>query len=319
LARAGVGRLTLLDRDIVETSNLQRQSLFDERDAAERLPKAEAARRRLAAVNSEIALHAIVNDLTARNAERIIAGVLGMQEHAAEAGPPGSDEPLVIADGTDNFETRFLLNDLAVKHGFAYAYAGVVGTRGTIMLIEPGKGPCLRCLGDDPGGGNSETCDVVGVWGPVVAATTAIQAAGLLRYLISGAAEKTLVEIDLWPDSGISGTRSLDVSQMGPRSDCVCCGLKRFDSFDTRAAGTTVSLCGQNAVQVTPVRDEPLDLIALEQRLRAIASVERNAFLLRFRPESAEELTIFSDGRAIVKGTSDAGRARSLYARYVGA
>lgn len=310
LARAGVGVLTIIDRDLVERSNLQRQCLYTEADADEGLPKAEAARRRLAAVNSEITVRAHIADLTARNADALLAG--------GDGRGPG-----VLLDGTDNFQTRYLLNDLAVRDGVPLVYGGVVATRGMQMTIRPGATACLRCLFEEPPApGSQPTCETAGVLGPAVAIVAACQAADALRCLL-GQGERvapTLLEFDLWAGR----RRRLDVGG-ARRGDCPCCGLRRFEFLEQDAGGEAVGLCGRHAVQVSPAGGA-VDLEALASRLAAAGEVEASRFMVRFRVpgergESGEgvAMTVFRDGRAIVSGTSRPERARSLYARFVGA
>ncbi len=306
LARAGVGTLTLIDRDLVDHTNLQRQCLYTERDAAEGLPKAEAARRRLAAVNSEITLHAHIADLTPANAD----GLLG--------------SPNILLDGTDNFETRYLLNDIAVRDSIPLVYGGVVATRGMQMTIRPGQTPCLRCLFEDPPApGTQPTCDTAGVLGPVVAIVAACQAADALRCALGQGDQiaPTLLEFDLWQGQ----RRRVDLAN-ARRADCPCCGLRRFPFLEAGAGSTTLSLCGQRAVQIQPaVGAGPVDLGVLAERLAAAGAVDARPFMVRFvvpgeRAEGGGNvvLTVFRDARAIVTGTSQPERARSLYARFVG-
>jgi molybdopterin-synthase adenylyltransferase len=304
LVRAGVGRLTILDRDVVEQTNLQRQCLFEEADAAAGAPKAEAAARRLAAVNSSVRVEPVVADLNGSNAQRLL-------EAAA---------PAVLLDGTDNFETRYLLNDLAVKHGLPYCYGGVVGMSGLRMTVRPRHTPCLRCLFEQPPPpGTMPTCDTAGVFGPLVQMVGSAQSADAIRLLL-GAAEDmpaTLTQIDAW-----SGThRVIDVSQ-SRRADCVCCARRRFEFLESGSGSGTASLCGQNAVQVSPAGafgQSRLDLRALSDRLQPHGEFEVSRFLLR--GELSREpygLTVFGDGRAIVRGTDRPEIARAVYARYVG-
>ena len=330
LCRAGVGTLTIVDRDLVEWTNLQRQCLFDERDAAERAPKADAARRRLGAVNSEVRVNAIVADFTHRNAEAIIRGT-----HAANRTDEAPPRPVhVLIDGTDNFQTRYLLNDLSIKFGIPYCYAGVVGTRGMQMTVLPGTTACLRCLfPEPPAPGTTETCDTAGVLGPAVQISAACQAADAMKVLLgrSDLIAPTLLEFDLWTTQ----RRRIDLSSFtdaAARRDCPCCGTRDFAYLEGRAADDAATLCGQGAVQVAPAAcsvDAPgtagPDLNALAARLRAHGRVEVNRFLVRasLDHEHAEhgpvELTVFADGRAIVRGTTRADTARSIVSRYVGA
>ena len=313
LARAGVGRITLIDRDLVDHTNLQRQSLYTERDAAEQTPKAEAARRRLAEVNSEITLDAHIADLTPRNIEQLLAG------------PGPSGRPDVILDGTDNFETRYLLNDLAVRDGVPFVYGGVVGTRGMQTTIRPGSTACLRCLFEDPPApGTQPTCDTAGVLGPVVAIVAGCQASDAIRLML-GQGDRipaSLLEFDLWAGH----RRRLDLTG-ARRESCPCCGLGRFEFLAGDNASHTATLCGQNAVQISPPDrpGRPLDLATLAKRLGEVSEVRTTPFMVRATlpssPQESQErctLTVFRDGRAIVSGTSLPDRARALYARYVG-
>ncbi|MEX2217901.1 MAG: ThiF family adenylyltransferase [Phycisphaerales bacterium] len=315
LARAGVGRITLVDRDVVELTNLQRQTLFDERDAAEGLPKAEAAARRLRAVNSPIRVEAVVADFNSGNAERMV-------REAA---------PAVLLDGTDNFETRYLLNDLAVKHGVPYCYGGVVGTRGMQMTVLPTatreRGSCcLRCVFETPPApGSVPTCDTAGVLGPVVAIVAACQASDAFKLLLGRAdlLSPTLLEIDLWSNL----RRRLDLSA-ARRADCPCCGLRGFEFLEGDAMSGTRALCGQIAVQVCPAgaaAGARVDLAGLAERLLPHGEFEVGRFFLRGElarersPEGAPVgLTVFPDGRAIIRGTERVEAARSIYARFIG-
>jgi len=314
LCRAGVGTLTIVDRDLVEWTNLQRQCLFDERDAAERAPKAEAARRRLAAVNSEVRVNAVVADFTHRNAESITAGAA------------------VILDGTDNFQTRYLLNDLSVKLGVPYCYAGVVGTRGMQMTVLSGKTACLRCLFPEaPAPGTAETCDTAGVLGAAVQVAAACQSADAMKVLLGRAdlVAPTLLEFDLWSTQ----RRRVDLSSFldaSARRECPCCGKKEFSYLDGAFTDDAATLCGQDAVQISGMKDRAdasprADLKVLADRLRPHGVVEATRFLVRAALERERgehgpiEITVFADGRAIVRGTTRAETARSILSRYVGA
>lgn len=312
LARAGVGRLTLIDRDIVELTNLQRQTLFSEADARDGTPKAEAAARRLAAINSQITLTPRIADLIPENAGSLL-------------GIDNSSRPDVILDGTDNFETRYLLNDIAIRERIPFIYGGAVGTRGMQMNVIPTatpQGPCLRCIFEDPPApGSAPTCDTAGVLGPLIAIIGAMEACEALKVL-TGHAElpsPQLVELDPW--LGVS--RRLSV-QRSP--DCPCCVQRRFDFLDARSSDTA-SLCGQDAIQIRPAPGATLDLAALAGRLAqhgpfaAIGSMMVRGHLAAEPADAGGPigLTLFADGRAIVRGTTRAERARSIYARYIGA
>jgi molybdopterin-synthase adenylyltransferase len=292
LARAGVGRITIIDRDFVEPSNLQRQWLFEEADAAEGLPKAVAAKRRLAAINSGIEALSVVADLTAENANDLLGGAR------------------LILDGTDNFETRYLINDFAVSRGIPWIYGAAVGSYGLSMAVIPGRTACLRCVYPAPPSGAQPTCETAGVLNVIVSAVASLQVADALKIL-SGRAELVrgrITTVDVWE----GGIRQIE----GPGRDpeCPTCGRGEFPFLEDRRRPPAV-LCGRNAVQVR--ERERLDLQELRARLEPLGEVRANEFVLRFRA-GEHEMTVFPDGRAIVKGTSDVGVARSFYARYVG-
>jgi adenylyltransferase/sulfurtransferase len=294
LARAGVGFLRLCDRDFVEIDNLQRQALYDEDDARAGLPKAVAAAAKLARINSEVALDPRVCDVNSANVEEI-----------------ARDVDLVL-DGTDNFETRYVLNDACVKLGKPWVYGGCVGSRGMAMAILPGRGPCLACLaGDLPAPGTFPTCETAGILNAAAGVTASLQAAEAIKIL-SGCPEavaRGLRIVDVWTNEG----RLLAV----PRSStCEVCVRRRFPRLEA-GPGAAVSLCGRNAVQIAPPPGARLDLAEAERRLAPLGPVRRNAYLLKFGAEGCE-ITLFPDARAIVQGTDDLARARSLYARYVG-
>jgi len=297
LARAGVGRLLIADRDFVEESNLQRQTLFTERDARERVPKAVAAARRVSEINSDVECVAEVIDVNASNVERLI-----------------SDCDLVL-DGTDNFATRFLLNDACVKHGVAWVYGAAVGSYGVTLTIRPGMTPCLRCVfPEEPAAGTAPTCDTAGVIMPIISIVAAVQASEALK-LLTGRVENLqggLMQFDVWRNEW----RRISTGERAP--DCPACALRRFEALDAESGDMTTVLCGRNAVQVSPRRASRVDLEALAARLKAAGEVKSNPYLVRLRA-GEYELTVFSDARAIVRGTDDVGLARSLYARYVGA
>lgn len=295
LARAGVGRLILIDRDFVEESNLQRQSLFTEADAARGLPKARAAEAHLRAINSEVALVAQVADLSADNAEGLLAG---------------AD---VVLDGSDNFEARFLVNDFCLRAGVPWIYGACVGSYGLALAVRPGVTPCLRCLLEEmPAPGSSPTCDTAGVVAPIVHVVAGVQAGEALK-LLAGRAEDLLpgmLTADLW--AGVFDV--MDLAQRRP--SCPACTLGRFEAAD--AAPRSAVLCGRDAIQIRPARDAAIDLAELAGRLAAVGSVVKNDYLVRFTARDAD-LAVFADGRAIVKGVKDAAQARGVYAKYVGA
>jgi len=303
LARAGVGRLTLIDRDYVEPSNLQRQVLFDENDARECLPKADAARRHLALVNSGVRVTAQIADLTPRNAESLLAG---------------AD---IVLDCTDNFETRYLVNDLCVRNGRPWIYAAAVGAYAATMNILPRSAnadvpyeptACLACIFPASPTGNVDTCDTAGILSTAVNFAASLQVTETLKLLTGQPARmrRTLLAWDLW-----TGERS-EISSGAPRADCEVCGHRQFRAL----AGTgraPITLCGRNAVQIHE-HARPVDLVALARRLEPLGEVRANGLLLRFRTPP-HTITVFPDGRALIQGTTDVGRARSLYARYIGA
>lgn len=314
LCRAGVGRLTLIDRDVVEWSNLQRQALYDEEDARRGVPKAEAAAARLARVNSSITIVPIVADFSGVNAE----GLLGVPSSLTHS----SALPILL-DGSDSAQTRHLLNDICVKHAIAYAYAGVVGTRAMQATFTP-DGPCLRCLFPDvPAPGAMPTCDTAGVLAPGAAIVAAAQAADAIK-LAMGRADllpRSLLEFDLWTN------RRRRVDLRGARDpECPTCGHRRFDALNATDADAHTQLCGQDAVQVLPqargvgaVGGGRLDLAALAAKWQPLGPVVRTAFMVRLTlSEPRMEISAFGDGRAIIKGTRKPEQARALYARYIG-
>ena len=319
LARAGVGHLVIIDRDFVEITNLQRQILFSERDVADAIPKAEAARRRLAQINSAVRVTAIIDDLNHANIAR----------HAT-----GAD---VLVDGLDNFETRYLANDYAVRHGIPYIYGGAVGTVGAAFAILPHTAdgnaawerdatgeratPCLRCLFEEaPPPGTTPTCDTVGVLASTVATIASVQVAETLKVL-TGNFDRvcpTLLNIDLWTNT----VMQLKVAGAYERGDCPCCKHGRFDYLDGRLGSGATTLCGRDAVQLTH-RQSPkgLDLERVSARLREHGNVVANRYMLRANISdggNAYTLSLFPDGRAIVHGTAEPNVARSVYAKYVG-
>lgn len=294
LARAGVGRLRIADRDLVEWSNLQRQVLFEESDAAANVSKAEAAARRLRAINSTIAVEALAVDVTTRNAESLLA-----------------DADLVL-DGAENFETRYLLNDVCIKQDKPWVYAGVIGVAGMVMPILPGRGPCLRCVVPcPPDPGATPTCDTAGVLNSAVGVIASLQVTMALRILTgSPPADVGLFHIDVW-----NGSFELMRFQRDER--CPCCMLGNFEFLDASQVSRTTSLCGRNAVQVNPARSVELDFEALRRRLELVGRVTSSGLLIRFKADDGE-MVIFPDGRAIVANTTDVAVARTFYARYIG-
>jgi molybdopterin/thiamine biosynthesis adenylyltransferase len=294
LARAGVGHLRIVDRDFVEFTNLQRQTLFKESDAAERLPKAIAARARLAEINSSIDVEAIVADVNNSNIERLIAGCD------------------VVIDGTDNFQVRYLLNDACVKTGIRWIYGAAVSSYGTTMTIIPGETPCLRCIFDEmPDAGSSPTCDTAGVIMPIIATVSAAQVTEALKLLVgdTDALHRSLMQFDVWAND------RQRIKLGPPNPDCKCCGKREFEFLAADSGEFAAVLCGRDAVQIGG--SGALDLAALASKLGTLGDVKQNEYLVRFSIDG-REMTIFADGRAIIKGTDDVGQARSLYARYIG-
>jgi adenylyltransferase/sulfurtransferase len=296
LVRAGVGRVRILDRDFVEPSNLQRQTLFDEDDARSALPKAAAAERKLRAINNSVSVEGMVADLNPGNAEELLAGFD------------------LTLDGTDNFETRFLINDFAVHSSRPWIYAAAVASYGVTMTIRPGLTPCLACLLESStnGHGLDETCDTVGVLGPIVNLIASLEVAEALKLLAGR--EQTLqgrlISCDVW-----SG--HFQSVRLAQNPACRAC-VRRDFSYLRGQAQPHITLCGRDSVQIHE-RGRTLDLGALEARLAAtVSDVRHNEFLLSFRVEPYQ-MTVFADGRAILKGTKDPAVARSLYARYIGA
>ena len=291
LARAGVGRLTIIDRDHIEPSNLHRQWLFEEADAAEGLPKAVAAERRIARINSSVRARGVVADLTASNAEELLAGAA------------------LILDGTDNFETRYLINDYAVSRGIPWVYGAAVASYGIAMPVIPGHTACLRCVYANPPEGAQPTCETAGVLNAIASAVASLQVADALQILVSGRVASRITTIDVWG----GGIRQILEPERDP--DCPCCARREFP-FLEEPARPPVMLCGRNAVQIRE-GERAVDLAVLRARLEPLGEVRANEYALRF-VVAPYELTVFADGRAIIKGTSDTGIARSLYARYVG-
>jgi adenylyltransferase/sulfurtransferase len=308
LARAGVGFLRIVDRDIVELSNLHRQILFDEEDARQSLPKAVAAANRLRRINSSIVVEEKVVDLHPANVEDL-AGV----SRSAARDPQAAIH--LILDGTDNVETRYLLNDVSAKHGIPWVYGGCVGTEGLAMLVRPG-GPCLRCVfPSPPTAGDLPTCDTVGVLGPAATVIGAVQSAVAIRWLVQHDSPEQLLTLDLWAGHW----HSLPLAR-ARRPDCLCCAQRRFEYLDSPVAAGATVLCGRDAVQVRSAVDARIDLAALAQRLCSVGEVSHTPYFVRCAPRDPAgfSLTIFADGRTLVHGTSDPARARSLAARFVG-
>lgn len=293
MCRAGVGYLRLIDRDFVELGNLQRQTLYSEADAEARLPKAVAAAERLRAVNSTVTLELRVADVTSRNVEELLEGCD------------------LVLDGTDNLETRLLLNDACLQAGRPWVHGGALGSTGSVMAVVPGETACLRCLLDPvPPPGALRSCDTEGVLAATTGVVASLEVALALRRLAGHDLPSVLVSLDVWePDLG--------VVEVQRRPDCPACGEGRYEYLNGERVSWTTVLCGRNSVQVEPSEAVDLPLDALARRLAAVGRVTNNGYLLTLEV-GAHELVIFPTGRTIVRGTTDESEARTLYARYVG-
>lgn len=294
-ARAGVGRIILVDRDILELHNLQRQLLFDERDVRDRLPKSEAAARHLREINSEIKIEAVITDVTRNNIEDLLASVD------------------LVLDGTDNFATRYLLNDACVKTSKPWVYGGVIGSNGTVMAVRPGKGPCLRCIFTEPPDAPVfPTCETAGVLNTAVAWVAALQFTEALKILVDAPeARFPISSFDIW---------DMQISSVAAKRNerCPCCGQKQFDFLENRRGPSETVFCGRNAVQVSPEKSTRPDFDALSERLQALGKVFVNGMVLEFEIDG-RRLVVFPDGRVLVMGTTEASEARGLVAKYIGA
>lgn len=296
LTRAGIGKIRLVDRDFVEFSNLQRQTLYSEKDAQERLPKAIAAKNRLSQINSEIEIEAIVADVNHSNIEDLI-----------------KDCDLVI-DGTDNFQIRYLINDACVKAEKPWIYGAAVSSYGTTMTIFPHETACLRCVFEEiPNAGSAPTCDTAGVIAPIIASVSAIQTTEALKILTGNHKKlhKSLIQIDIWQNEW----RKIRLG--APNPDCETCAKGNYEFLDAENIEFSAALCGRNAVQISPPKTTEINLKSFAEKLKTLGEVKQNEYLLRLNVENYE-LTIFRDARAIIRGTDDITKARSLYARYVG-
>ncbi|MEA2175522.1 MAG: molybdopterin-synthase adenylyltransferase [Blastocatellia bacterium] len=296
LARAGVGRLRLVDRDFVEESNLQRQTMFTEQDARARTPKAVACAHHLSLINSEVKTENFVADVNHANVESLIEGCD------------------VALDGTDNFATRYLINDACVKHHVDWIYGAAVGSYGVTMTIRPNLTPCLRCVFEEaPPAASAPTCETAGVIMPIINMVAAVQVSEALK-LLAGKTESlhhALMQFDVWRNDYRRIALKL------PSPDCPTCALRNFSTLEAEAREFTAVLCGRNAVQISPPHKTRVDFHALAARLGAAGDVKFNEHLLRFRAGDYE-LTVFQDARSIIRGTDDVPTARSLYARYIG-
>jgi adenylyltransferase/sulfurtransferase len=295
LVRAGVGRLIIADRDFVELNNLQRQNLYDETHVARNLPKAVAAAERLRAINSEIEIVPHVTDVNPGNIESLVRG---------------AD---LVLDGNDNFEVRYLINDICIKLGIPWVYAAVIGSSGMTATIIPGETACLRCLFPDmPAPGTVPTCETAGILGPVVQLIASIATTEGIKLLTSrGTLNQGLIAVDVWD-------HTYEVFESaGRRSNCPACSLNQLEYLNAQVGSRTTSLCGRNAVQISVPGAGPLDLAEMARRLETVGEVSANEYLLLLKVDGYE-ITLFPDARAIIKGTGDEAVARTLYSKYVG-
>jgi molybdopterin-synthase adenylyltransferase len=296
LARAGVGKLRIVDRDFVEISNLQRQTMFTERDAEERLPKAVAAANHIREINSDVNVEPEVVDANYSNIERLLTNCN------------------LVVDGTDNFDTRYLINDACVKHGINWIYGAAVGSYGVTMTILPNQTACLRCVFEEsPPPASAPTCDTAGVIMPIINVVAAIQVSEALKLLTGNVADlhKSLWHFDVWRNE----SRAINPGRPAP--DCETCGRHLFRTLEPANGEFAAVLCGRNAVQISPASPTRLDFPSLANRLRSSGEVKFNEYLLRFRTKDFE-LTVFIDARSIISGTDQIATARSVYAKYIG-
>jgi adenylyltransferase/sulfurtransferase len=307
LARAGVGHLTIVDRDFIEITNLQRQILFDHDDIEQNLPKSVAAQKKIARINPEVTVDAVVADINHTNIEQYAAG---------------KD---LLLDGTDNFETRFLINDVSIKHNIPWIYGAVISAMGLAMNIQPGKSPCLRCIFETmPPPGMNPTCDTAGVLGPAVSVVSSWQAMEALKLLTGNLADLSpfLFSFDLWDNR----FQQLNVKKARDIADCPCCKHHNYEYLSGKFASAVTSLCGRNAIQISLGNATKIDFDHVASNLRNVGKASFNKFMLKCPIAEGDgerrkeyELTLFADGRAILKGTNDASVARALYSKYVGA
>ncbi len=291
LARAGVGKIVIIDRDFVELNNLQRQVLFTEADVGR--PKAIAAAANLARINSTIEVEPVVKDVNHTNVESMIRG---------------AD---LVLDGTDNFHTRLVINDACVKHGIPWIYAAAIGTSGLVLPILP-DGPCLRCLfPSPPPAGALPTCDTAGVLSTAPLVVAGWESTEAIKLLLGKIGAARLVTIDVWD-------QALSTMEVEKADGCICCGKRNFEFLSAEKEEIITTLCGRNAVQITPATPGKISLSSLAAKLAPFGEVEQNEYILVFRTQG-KEISVFADGRAIIKGTDDPKLARSLYARYIGA
>ena len=298
LVRAGIGQLRIIDRDFIEENNLQRQILFDEDDILENVPKAIAAQKKLQRINPDIKIEGFVTDINYSNIEELTKDVN------------------IIIDGTDNFETRFLVNDYCVKNSIPWVYGACIGSRGVVMNIIPSMTPCLRCVFETmPQIGSFPTCDTAGVIGPIAGIIASFQVTEAIKILTGNydSVIKNLLEIDVWE----TNFRQIDISELKDTNSCPTCKLHNYEFLEAEAGVMTTLLCGKNAIQVMSRNIGNIDLRHLEQRLVSIADVSCNDFMLKFKIKD-HTFTVFPDGRAIITGTADTSIAKSLYSKYLG-
>ncbi len=300
LVRAGVGFVRIIDRDFIETHNLQRQVLFDEDDVAAGIPKAEAAARKLRRINSEINIESIVTDIDHTNIADFV-----------------KDVDLVL-DGTDNFEVRYLVNDAAIKLNKPWVYGGAIGSVGQTMTIIPGQTPCLRCVVEtSPPPGMAATCETAGVLSPTINVIASLQATEAIKIMTGHieAINRELVYVDVWDNE----FRRFKISKLKDKVDCPCCKQRNFEWLEGKMGAHTTSLCGRNAVQIAHRTASQLNFATLAEVLQGAAQgpVTHNKFMLRFSADG-HDFTVFPDGRAIIKGTHDIDRAKTLYAKFIG-
>ncbi len=304
LARAGVGHITIVDRDFIELNNLQRQVLFDEDDIRDQLPKSVAGKRKIEKINSSITVEAVVADVNHHNIEQLAEG---------------KD---LLLDGTDNFETRFLINDVSIKTGTPWIYGACISAMGLAMVIRPGITPCLRCIFETmPPPGMNPTCDTAGVLGPTVNMVASWQALEAIKLLTGNldAVSPYLFSFDLWDNR----YQQLNVKKAREVADCPCCKHQQYDFLTGKFGSSTTTLCGRNAVQINQPKGAKVNFEQVVGNLKNVGKPTHNKFMLKcnIREDSGKEfeLTLFADGRAIIKGTNDAAIAKAVYAKYVGA
>jgi len=296
LCRAGAGRLRIVDRDFVEPSNLQRQTMFTESDAERRLPKAIAAANHLREINSEIEIEPHVTDVNYSNIEQLI------------------DACDVVLDGTDNFATRYLINDACVKHETNWVYGAAVGSYGVTMTIRPHQTACLRCVFEEaPPPASAPTCDTVGVIMPIISVVSALQVVETIKLITGHMTDLhgSLMQFDVWRNEWRKFATG------APNPDCPTCGLGQYETLEATSAESAAVLCGRDAIQISPSQPTSVNFSSLAERLRPAGEVKFNEYLLRFRT-GPFELTVFQDARSIVRGTDEIATARSLYAKYIG-